>query len=218
MQNSRRAPSGMVAFVVVWAGQIISVLATQMTHFALTIWAYEKTGRATALGLMSVFSVTPLLIMSPFAGAMVDRYNRKLMMMVSDLGAGLATVSILLLQANGILEVWHLYAASAVTGLFQAYQWPAYSAAISLMVPKEHYGRANCMMSLVETGPWVLAPLLSAGLLGVILLLGILLIDVVTFVVAVGALMIVHVPQPPTPSEEHAARAALLKEATYGIR
>ena len=89
MQNTNR-PTGMFGFTLVWLGQIISVLATNMSVFALTIWVFEKTGSATALGLMQVFFITPLLIITPFAGVMVDRHNRKLMMMVSDLTAGLA--------------------------------------------------------------------------------------------------------------------------------
>ena len=120
----------MFGFTIVWLGQIVSVLATNMSAFALTIWVFEKTGSATALGLMQVFFITPLLIITPFAGVLVDRHNRKLMMMVSDLMAGLATISILLLQAFGALEVWHLYAAAIFQGLGNAFQWPAYSAAI----------------------------------------------------------------------------------------
>ena len=132
MQNTNR-PTGMFGFTLVWLGQIVSVLATNMTLFALTIWVFQQTGSATALGLMQVFFSTPLLIMTPFAGVMVDRHNRKLMMMVSDLAAGLATVSILVLQAFGVLQVWHLYAAAIVQGLGTAFQWPAYSAAISTL-------------------------------------------------------------------------------------
>src|SRR5512136_3441271 len=99
----------MTGFTLVWAGQIISVIATQMTSFALTIWVFQETGSATALGLMQVFWVTPFLLISPFAGVMVDRYNRKLMMMVSDIGAGLATVALLVLLLLGWLQIWHLY-------------------------------------------------------------------------------------------------------------
>jgi len=138
--NNSTRPTGLVAFTVVWLGQIVSVLATHMTRFALTIWVYEMTNSATALGLMWTFYLAPYLIVSPFAGAMVDRYNRKLMMILSDLGAGLATVTLLVLQALGVLQVWHLYATAVITGSFQAFQWPAYSAAITLMVPKEQSG------------------------------------------------------------------------------
>src|SRR5215210_4041037 len=99
MKASSPPPSGMFAFTLVWLGQLVSILATQMTQFALTIWLYERTGSVTAMGLQQVFFITPFLIISPMAGAMVDRYNRKLMMMVSDLGAGLATIGLLVLQA-----------------------------------------------------------------------------------------------------------------------
>src|SRR5574341_858726 len=131
MTDSSNRPTGMFAFTVIWLGQIISVLASAMSQFALTIFMFEQTGSALAMGTMQVFYITPFLLISPIAGVMVDRHNRKLMMMVSDLGAGLATLIILLLQALGVLEFWHLYFASIIYGLGTAFQWPAYSAAIS---------------------------------------------------------------------------------------
>ena len=208
----------MTAFIVVWLGQMISVLATNMTHFALTIWVYERTGSVTALALQGVFFITPFLILSPFAGAMVDRYDRKLMMMLSDIGAGVATIGLLVLQTAGVLEVWHLYVAAAIAGTFQSFQWPAYSASISLMVPKAQYGRANGLMSLIEMGPGVLSPLLGGVLLVIIGLQGIMLLDVITFVLAVGALLLVHVPQPPRTEAGRQGQGNLLKEALYGFR
>lgn len=217
MKSSKR-PSGMFGFTVVWLGQIVSVLASMMTQFALTIWAFEKTGSATALGLVQVFFVTPFLLISPLAGALVDRKNRKTMMMVSDLGAGLATVGILALQALGVLEVWHLYVAAVINGLGNTFQWPAYSAAISTMLPKEQYGRANGMMSLVEAGPGVIAPLIAGALLPVIGLVGILFIDVATFLLAIGALLIVYIPQPQRTQEGAQAQGSVWKEAVYGFR
>jgi MFS transporter, DHA3 family, macrolide efflux protein len=217
MQNENR-PTGMFGFTLVWLGQIVSVLATNMTAFAFTIWVFEKTGSATALGLMQVFFITPLLIITPFAGVLVDRHNRKLMMMVSDLIAGLATISILTLQAFGVLEVWHLYTAAIFQGLGNAFQWPAYSAAISTMVPKEKYGRANGMMSLIEMGPGILAPMLAGAFLPVIGLTGILSLDVATFVLAILVLLFVHIPQPPRTVEGEQAQGNILKEAVFGFR
>jgi MFS transporter, DHA3 family, macrolide efflux protein len=208
----------MLGFTLVWLGQVVSVLATNMTIFALTIWVFEETGSATALGLMQVFFITPLLIVTPFAGVMVDRHNRKLMMMVSDLTAGVATVSILLLQYLGMLEVWHLYAAAVLQGLGNAFQWPAYSATISTMLPKEQYGRANGMMSLIDTGPGVLAPMLAGALLPVIGLTGILSLDVVTFILAVLILVFVHIPQPARTPEGVQAQGNILREAAFGFR
>jgi MFS family permease len=208
----------MFGFTIVWLGQIVSVLASNMSGFALTIWAFEKTGSATILGLMSLSFTLPFLLISPIAGAMVDRYNRKLMMMVSDLGAVLATTVILILNAAGILEIWHMYVASVIYGLSATFQWPAYMAAISVMVPKEQYGRANGMMMLVESGPSVFSPILAGALLPIIGLTGILFIDVVTFFIAIGALLIVHVPQPEKTIEGQEGKGNLMKEAAYGFK
>lgn len=219
MQDTHsKHPSGMFGFTIVWLGQIVSVLASAMSQFALTIFMFEKTQSATALGLMQVFFITPFLLISPIAGVMVDRYNRKAMMMISDLTAGIATILILIFQSLGILEFWHLYFASVIYGLGMAFQWPAYSAAISTMVPKEQYARANGMMSLVEAGPGVIAPLLAGALLPIIGLTGILFFDVATFLIAIGALMIVHIPQPPRTKEGEQGRGSVWKEAAYGFK
>ena len=216
--NLKLKPDGMIGFSIVWAGQLVSVLATFMTQFALTIWVFEKTGSATALGLLQVFFITPFLLVSPLAGLMVDRYNRKLMMMVSDLTAGLATVLILTLQMAGVLEVWHLYVAAVFQGLGNAFQWPAYSAAIATMIPKEQYGRANGMMSLIEAGPGVFAPLIAGALLPIVGFSGILLLDVSTFIFAVLALLVVHIPQPQRTEDGQKGEGGFLKEAAYGFK
>ena len=217
MKTTNR-PAGMFGFTIVWLGQIVSVIASSMSQFALTIFMYEKTGSATALGLMQFFFFVPFLLISPIAGVMVDRHNRKLMMMVSDLGAGLATLAILILQALGVLAYWHLYVTSIIYGLGMAFQWPAYSAAISTMIPKEQLGRANGMMSLIEVGPGVVGPLLAGALLPFIKLTGILFFDVATFILAIGALVIVHVPQPVRTQEGVQASGGMLKEAAFGFK
>jgi DHA3 family macrolide efflux protein-like MFS transporter len=212
------SPRGIAGFTLIWLGQIISVLATNMSGFALTIWAFEKTGSATVLGLVQLSFTLPFLLISPFAGAMVDRYNRKLMMMVSDLGAVLATFGILFLNTTGHLEIWHMCVASVIFGLSGTFQWPAYMAAISTMVPKDQYGRANGMLSLIDSGPAVFSPVMAGALLPVISLTGILIIDVVTFFLAIGALLVVHVPQPELTEEGQAGKGSLMKEAAYGFK
>lgn len=214
----QKHPTGMFGFAFVWLGQIVSMLATNMTGFALTIWVFEKTGSATSLGLMQVFFITPFLIISPLAGVMVDRYDRKLMMMVSDLVAGLATIAILILQYLGMLEVWHLYAAAIFQGLGNSFQWPAYSAAISTMVSKEQLGRANGLMSLMDIAPGVISPMLAGALLPVIGLSGILSLDAATFIVAILVLFFVFIPQPPRTEEGKQAEGNILKEATFGFK
>ena len=121
MESTVRKPVGMAAFIVIWLGQIVSVLASSMSQFALSIWMYQQTESATAMGLMQVFFITPFLLMSPIAGVMVDRYNRKLMMMVSDLAAGLVSIAIFILYSAGQLAIWHLYISAVVTGIFGSF-------------------------------------------------------------------------------------------------
>jgi DHA3 family macrolide efflux protein-like MFS transporter len=213
-----KSPSGMFAFTIVWVGQAVSLLGTSMTAFALTIWAYELTGKATALALAMFFHVTPLLIFSPIAGAIVDRSNRKLMMMISDLGSGIAAIGILVLFMTGQLELWHLFVANAITGIFQTFQWPAYSAAITMIVPKKHYARAHAMNELAGNTSGIFAPLLAGALLPFIGLGGILTVDIITFLVAVGALLIVKIPQPEVTEEGAESRGSIWKESAYGFR
>ena len=208
----------MRAFFIVWLGQFISILGSSMTGFALTLWAWQETGSATALALVGLFSFGPTVVLSPIAGALVDRWNRKLVMMLSDLAAGVSTIVVLLLYYTGYLEIWHLYITGAFAGAFQAFQFPAYSAAIATMLPKEQFGRANGMMSLAEAAPGIFAPVLAGLLLGLIDIEGVLFIDIITFVFALGALAVVHIPQPPVTEEGLAGRGSLWKEAGYGFR
>jgi MFS family permease len=208
----------MRAFMIVWFGQLVSFLGSTMTQFALTIWAYEVTGSATALALVAFFGFAPGIIFSPIAGALVDRWNRKLVMMLSDLGAGATTIVIFILYSTGNLQIWHLYIAGIIAGLFGTFQWPAYSAAISLMLPKEQYTRANGLLSLAESVSGVLAPIFATALLVVIGLSGVMLIDIITFTFAVGTLLVVHVPQPERSAAGAEGRGNLLQEAAYGFR
>ena len=213
-----RRPSGMSAFLLVWVGQIVSILASAMSGFGLAIWMYQQTESATAMGLMYALYMTPFLLMSPIAGVWVDRYNRKWMMMISDLTAVVASAGVLVLFATGRLEFWHLYISAVLNGVGNTFQWPAYSAAITTMVPKEQYGRANGLMSLMDAGPGVVAPLLAGALLPVVGLRGLMALDVVTFFVAIGALWMVHVPQPVRTAAGEQGRGSMLHEAAYGFR
>ena len=211
-------PTGMRAFMIVWAGQVVSLLGSAMTQFALTIWAYELTGSATVLALVAFFGFAPMLVFGPVAGALVDRWNRKLVMMLSDLASGISTVGIFLLYLSGNLEIWHVCVAAVVSGVFNAFQWPAYSAAISTMLPKEQFGRANGLLSLADSVSGVLAPIFALGVLGVVGFTGVLLFDIITFVIAVGTLLIIHVPQPEATVSGAESRGSLLSETAYGFR
>ncbi|MCP5097795.1 MAG: MFS transporter [Chloroflexi bacterium] len=208
----------MTGFSIVWLGQVLSLIGTAMTNFALTIWAFQQTGRATDLALIGFFFMVPLLIVSPVAGAIVDRHDRKKMMMLSDLASGVVTIGILILYTTGVLEVWHLYISAAVMGVFQTFQWPAYSAAISVMLPKEQYGRANGMMALAESGSGILAPVLAGALLSLIGLGGVFAIDIISFTFAIGALLVVNIPSPKQTEAGEKGKGGLWKESAYGFR
>ncbi len=208
----------MAGFSVVALSQLLSLLGTSMTGVALTIWAWQVTGRATALALVGFLAFAPMVVFSPVAGALVDRWNRRLVMMLSDVAAGLATAAILTLYVLGLLKMWHLYVAVFFAGTFQAFQFPAYSAATTLMVPKEHYGRASAMIGLAQSIAQVFAPIAAGALIGFIGVGGIMAIDLLTLALALGALLSVHVPQPETSETGRHGRGSLLKESAFGFR
>jgi MFS family permease len=208
----------MRAFTVVWVGQFVSLLGTGMTRFALTLWAWELTGEATALALMAFFSFAPNILLTPIAGALVDRWNRKLVMMLSDIGAVAATVAMFLLSLDGSLQIWHVYAAGAFASAFEAFQFPAYSAAITTMVDKSQYSRTSAMMSLAGATSGIFAPIAAAGLYALVKLNGILAIDIATFFVALFTLAIIAVPTVKRSAEGDASRGGLLAETLYGFR
>ena len=210
--------SGMPGLTMALAGQAISILASTMVEFSISIWVFEQTGSATVLGGMTTAFTVPFLLLTPIAGVMVDRYNRKLMMMASDIAASLGTMGILALHLTGNLETWNFYVVNILIGIGSAFHWPAYSAAITTMVPKEHYGRANGMISFIEAGPGIVAPMLAGFLLPMIQLQGILIIDIIALALAIGALTIVSVPQPAKTLEGKEGEGSILKEALFGFR
>jgi MFS transporter, DHA3 family, macrolide efflux protein len=216
--NKRPNASGMAAFTIIWFGQLVSLLGTGMTTFALSIWAWEETGQATALALVIFFGFGPQVLLSPLAGAIVDRYDRKMVMIASDLAAGLATIGLFILFNLDQLEIWHLYLASAFAGAFGAFQFPAYSAAVTLMIPKEHYGRANGMIALAGSASGIFAPIIAGAMIGLIGIGGIMTFDIITFVFAIGMVLVVQIPQPKVSKEGQAARGSLWQESMFGFR
>jgi MFS transporter, DHA3 family, macrolide efflux protein len=182
-------------FFTIWAGQFFSMTGSFMTSFALGIWAWQETGSAQALALVGVFTYAPLIIVTPLVGVLVDRWNRKLVMMLSDLGAVLASIVVFILFAGGNLEIWHIYITTAFASAFQAFQWPAYSATATLMVPKHFFSRASGIISMVESSSNIIGPVMAGSLIGLIGLQGILIIDIISFAIAILTLLFVRIPQ-----------------------
>lgn len=217
--KKKPAFSGMRGFMLMWIGQFVSLIGTGMTRFALTLWAWELTGSATALALVGFFSFAPSVVMSPIAGALVDRWDRKFAMMISDLAAGLSTIAIFILMATDQLRIEHLYIAGFFSGLFESFQWPAYSAAVSVMLPKDQYTRAHGLMGLSESIPTLIVPVMAGILFTSIGLEGILLFDIFSFCFAIGLLFLVYIPPIEATEEGRDSRSGgFLREASYGFR
>lgn len=215
--QKRRFP-GMVGYTIVWFGQLVSLVGTGMTQFGLVIWVWEQTQSAIALSLMAFFGFVPMIVMMPFAGVLVDRWNLKWTIALSDMTAGIATLGMLILFKADVLEIWHLYLLVMFAGAFQAFQWPAFSAATTMMVAKKHYGRASGMLMTAQAFSMILAPVLAAILLGVSDISSIFIVDVVTFLAALGCLALVPIPDPPREDLEKATFKHVVKESAFGFR
>lgn len=205
-------------FIVIWIGQLASLLGSEMTNFAITIWAWQITGQATPLSLILFFVQTPRVIASVFAGVLVDRYSRKLLMIIGDLVAGISTIALLLLFLTNNLQIWHLYCTAAINSLFGFIQGLAYSASLSLLVPPQQYNRATALNSVQMSGAFILAPALAGGLYPVIGLKGILIIDLVTFFMAIATLSLVAIPQPDRDNLNKQNITNIKQELSFGWR
>ncbi len=214
----KREGKGIRTFLVIWFGQLISLTGSGLTSFALGVYIFEGTHSTTLLAFNILAFMLPGILFSPLAGALVDRWDRRWAMILSDAGAGLSTLAVVILLHFNQLELWHIYLATFVSSAFSTLQWPAYSAATTLLVPKEHYGRASGMVQLGEAVSYLIAPVLAGALFGLIGLQGVILIDFVTFAFAVGTLLLVRIPRPETTAVGEEAKESLLREAFFGWR
>lgn len=208
--------SGLRAFGLIWLGQVISLVGTRMSFFAILIWVWDQTGSATAMISINVVASIPALVFRFVAGSLVDRWNRKRVMQVADLVAGAASLAVFLLFTSAQLEMWHLYLTAAVAGVAGTFQGLAYSASLSLMIPKAHYARARGLITLGDYAAQVGAPLLGGLLVVVIGISGVLLLDLLTLLVAMVLLALVAIPQPET--MQVTQRPTLLRDALLGYQ
>jgi MFS family permease len=206
----------MRTFLVVWAGQLVSTLGSTMTAFAVEIWVYTETRSVTNLAMISLAYSIPQVIASPFAGAMVDRHDRRRVMIAADLAAAAATAALFALYTADLLAIGHIVAVAAVLGVTGTFQGPAWMASISLLVPKAQLGRANGLVQLTGGVTAVLAPLLAGVALALSGLELVLVLDLATFAVAVTTLAVVRLPRPAATAPVE--KQSLLSEAGQGWR
>lgn len=206
----------LTTFLIIWFGQLVSLLGTKMTSFALLIWVYQETGQATSMALLGFFTFGSMVLMSPIGGYWTDRLDRRRVMLWSDLGAGFVTIFTLLLISTGELQLWHLYLGATFTGVFSAFQTPAYTAATTMLIPKKHYTRVNGMRSLALGTADIIAPMIAGAVVVFIGVQGVMLIDTVTFLFAVMTLLFIRIPDPePEPDNED---ESLWDKLTVGFR
>ncbi|MEO1290525.1 MAG: MFS transporter [Chloroflexota bacterium] len=208
----------MLNFLRIWFGQTVSSIGSKMTGFAIGIWIFEQTGQATALVLTGVFAAIPTLILTLFSGIIVDQVNRKRLMMVGDTVAGCSTIVLLLLVVSGELQIWHLYLAYAINAPFDTLQGLAYQSSVALMVSKEQYARVGGMTTLTWYGGNILSPVFAATLYALGGLVFVMLVDIVTFVVAIITVIISYIPQPERRTDETQDDLTLRQQLQFGFR
>lgn len=206
----------MKTFIIIWLGQTVSTIGTSMTGFAFTIWVWQLTDQATTIALFGFFSIMPQALFTPLAGVVVDRWNRKLLMMVGDAVSGLLTISILLLHLHNALQLWHLYMAVTIIAIFSPFQKLAFLTSISIMVPKQHYSRASSMGFLASSSSAIIAPALAGAVYPNIGLVGILIIDIITFAITMSTVVLVNIPQPKILEVDTQSRTNLKQNLRFG--
>jgi DHA3 family macrolide efflux protein-like MFS transporter len=206
----------MKVFIFIWFGQLISLIGSTLTSFALGVRVYQNTGSVTQFALITLCATLPLVVVSPIAGTLVDRWSRRWTMILSDFGSGMCTVAIAVLVATGTLQIWHIYLITALNSLFSAFQWPAYTAATTLLVPKEQLSRASGMVQSGESVAQILSPAIAGVLLGAIGLRGIIFLDLASFIFALLSLLCVRFAELETTTEEISIKA-LWEELVYGF-
>ncbi|HZA25912.1 MAG TPA: MFS transporter, partial [Dehalococcoidia bacterium] len=207
---------GVRTLIIVWLGQLVALIGSGVTGFALSIWVYQRTGSATQFALIAFCGALPSVLLSPLAGALVDRWNHRWTMILSDFGAGLTTLAIFLLLVTGQFEVWHIYVASAFISTLSAFQWPAYTAATTLLIPKQHLGRAGGMLQMGQAIVQLGAPVLGGLLLQIIQLQGVILFDFTACFFALATLLCVRFPKTKATPTGGSEKDSLLHEVAYG--
>ena len=201
-------------------GQIVSLVGSALVQFALVWYVTKETGSAAVLATATTAAIVPNILLGPFVGALVDRWNRKLVMIIADLVVALATVVLAVLFATGAIQIWHIIAILLTRSAAGVFQGPARTAATTLMVPKEHLSRLGGVNQAVDGMINIFSPALGALLLAVLPMQGVLAVDIVTAAIAISMLIFfVKVPQPTTkPKLDKVTPRSLLADVRDAVR
>ena len=183
-------------FAILWSGQAISLFGSRLVRFTIVWYLTLQTGSATVLAIATIMALLPQVLIAPFAGSYVDRWNRRRTMIAADMIIALSILFLVAMFHFGTIEIWHIYLAMLIGSAAGAFHWPAMLASTSLMVPKKHLLRVGGLNHTLQGAAGIIAPPLGALVLILLPMSTILMIDVVTAIIAIGALAAVHVPQP----------------------
>lgn len=194
--SESRLKNWRLPFITIWAGQAASLLGSQLVQFALIWWLTKTTGSATVLATATLVGLLPQVILGPVSGALVDRWNRRVIMIVADSVIASATVALAILFLTGNVQFWYVYLLMFVRGAAGGFHWPAMQASTSLMVPKSHLSRIQGFNQILFGALNIASAPLGALLLELIPMQGILALDVGTALLAITPLFFIPVPQP----------------------
>lgn len=210
---------GIRTFYILLITQTLSFMGSQMTSLAVGIWVFNETQNATPLAFAAFFGAVPRILSTGFGGVFADRWNRRRIMIATDTAQAIATLFLLGVIVGGSFELWHLYTVAMVQALFGAFQQPAFSASVAMLVPEEQRDRANAIRQLTGPTSGVIAMVLSGLLFSVIGVSGVVAIDLATFVVAVLVVSLLHIPQPEQTQEGAIwEQNSVWKEGLVGFR
>jgi DHA3 family macrolide efflux protein-like MFS transporter len=204
-------------FFTIWTGQAFSLFGSALVQFALIWWLTQKTGSGTMLALATLAGMLPQIVLGPFAGALVDRWNRRLIMIFADAAIALATLGLIVLFATGLVQVWHVYVLMAIRSLGGAFHFPAMGASTRYMVPEEHLTRISGLNQTLQGIMSMIAPPVGALLIEVFPTQNVLLIDIATAVLAILPLLFFQIPQPPRVETPYQTKPSLFADVREGL-
>lgn len=216
MKNFKNLFQGLHSFILLWATQSFSELGSSMTSYALVIWAYQQTGSALTTSLLTVCSYAPYVLLSIFAGALSDRWNKKRTMLVCDSLAAASTLLVFFLLGTGRLEIWHLYLINSFNGLMNTIQQPASDVAVSLLTPKMQYQRAGGMRAFSNSLITILSPVIATAFFALFGMTAVIAFDFLTFGTAFITLaLFIHIPS--VREEAGKVQETVLESARKGL-
>lgn len=187
---------GFRSFKIIWSGQFASLVGSAIASFALGLRIYQLTGSAVQLGAIYACGLVPAIVASPISGALADRWGRRRALLISNGGYMVTMTALALLLFTGTFTVWAVYPITIINSTLSSLQVPAFGSAIPLLVRKQQIGRANGLMMLATATAQVFAPVAAGFLLLVVRLQGIVVIDLVSFGVALVTVLMIRIPQP----------------------